>query len=379
MDSRRWRLATSSGAAPRSSPKSSAAARSAARARREASSIPLPTSRTPIPLVFTHDAAHCASTHAAPQGHGAHRHEHGARGISKPALTKIGCKAVCYMADLMSPRLRAPRVRLAPLRAWTKLATSRSAHRGRRQRSPQHFCASPSALDAGRSRPRSSLGVPVGFVNVVEAKESYSRDACRPSSRGRKGSSTVAAAIMERAALPDPRAGGPDDGARIRAGAAHLRRHHRGAAFCAGNRASGSGIPPLPTRQPSTEASFWANFRASRCMRAGSTRPTWSASFPARAHRRRRHAPFASLAKRQHPAASLAVGATMPAPCAPGWALQASCRSRRSPARRAFSPRARVVRFSRRGKGLLPTRRRRFHGALLPCVLRARCYNGVST
>ncbi|MFR6500182.1 MAG: precorrin-6A/cobalt-precorrin-6A reductase [Collinsella sp.] len=89
-------------------------------------------------------------------------------------------------------------------------------------------------------------------------------------------------------------------------------------------------------------------------MRAGSTRPTWSASFR-RAHRRRRHAPFATLASGNIRAASLAVGVRCLRLARGLEALpKASCRSRRSPARRAFSENP-VARFLTTGsKELAP-------------------------
>lgn len=51
-------------------------------------------------------------------------------------------------------------------------------------------------VDAGRLRPRLVVGVPVGFVNVVESKELLLRRGVpHIVARGRKGGSTVAAAI----------------------------------------------------------------------------------------------------------------------------------------------------------------------------------------
>ena len=53
---------------------------------------------------------------------------------------------------------------------------------------------------AGKLRPRMVIGVPVGFVNVVEAKEEIlSLDIPHIVARGRKGGSNVAAAIVNAA------------------------------------------------------------------------------------------------------------------------------------------------------------------------------------
>ena len=52
-------------------------------------------------------------------------------------------------------------------------------------------------MEAGKLRPALIIGVPVGFVNVVESKERIIEAAAAPYivSRGRKGGSNVAAAI----------------------------------------------------------------------------------------------------------------------------------------------------------------------------------------
>jgi precorrin-8X/cobalt-precorrin-8 methylmutase len=51
--------------------------------------------------------------------------------------------------------------------------------------------------DEGRFRPDFIIGVPVGFVNVVEAKELIlETDIPHIVNRGRKGGSNIAAAIM---------------------------------------------------------------------------------------------------------------------------------------------------------------------------------------
>ena len=112
-------------------------------------------------LVFTHDAAHCALDALRAGATVLTDTNMALAGISKPALAKLGCKAVCYMAD---PEVaRAPRARLAPLRAWTKLAASRVRSSWPSATLPQHFCASPSSWTRGRSRLRSSLGCRSGL------------------------------------------------------------------------------------------------------------------------------------------------------------------------------------------------------------------------
>ena len=120
-------------------------------------------------------------------------------GISRPGLAKLGCEAVCYMAD--------PAVAEAAKQAGTTRAVA-AMHRAAREH-PGAFLAvgnAPTALltiaeeiEAGL-RPALVIGVPVGFVNVVESKETLFA-VCEQhgvpaiAAMGRKGGSNVAAAI----------------------------------------------------------------------------------------------------------------------------------------------------------------------------------------
>lgn len=121
-------------------------------------------------------------------------------GVSKPGLKKLGGTAVCFMAD---PEVAAEAKRRGTTRAVI------SAEKAARE-FPRCIYAvgnAPTALfeivrqmDQG-FRPALVIGVPVGFVNVVEAKETL-LSACRTRgipaivAMGRKGGSTVAAAIL---------------------------------------------------------------------------------------------------------------------------------------------------------------------------------------
>ena len=130
-------------------------------------------------------------------------------GISKPALAKLGCKAVCYMAD--------PDVAVAARAAGTTRAVA-SMDKACRIEGPLIVAVgnAPTALlrlaelmDAGRIAPALVVGVPVGFVNVVEAKEELlARRVPAIVARGRKGGSTVAAAIMNALLYQITRTGG---------------------------------------------------------------------------------------------------------------------------------------------------------------------------
>lgn len=121
-------------------------------------------------------------------------------GVSKPGLKKLGGTAACFMAD---PEVAAEAKRRGTTRAVI------SAEKAARE-FPRCIYAvgnAPTALfeivrqmDQG-FRPALVIGVPVGFVNVVEAKETL-LSACRTRgipaivAMGRKGGSTVAAAIL---------------------------------------------------------------------------------------------------------------------------------------------------------------------------------------
>ena len=151
--------------------------------------------------MFTHDAAHCALDALRAGATVLTDTNMALAGISKPALAKIGCQAVCFMAD--------PDV----------AATARAAGTTRAVASMDKACGiegplivavgnAPTALL--RLAPALVVGVPVGFVNVVEAKEELlARRVPAIVARGRKGGSTVAAAIMNALLYQITRPGGP--------------------------------------------------------------------------------------------------------------------------------------------------------------------------
>ena len=121
-------------------------------------------------------------------------------GISKPSLKKLGAEAYCFMAD---PEI----AKRAKAQDTTRAAASMAYGA---QRFPEAVFAvgnAPTALlkleelIRGGLRPSLVVGVPVGFVNVVESKkrifsvcEEYGIPAIV--AFGRKGGSNVAAAIV---------------------------------------------------------------------------------------------------------------------------------------------------------------------------------------
>ena len=117
-------------------------------------------------------------------------------GINKTILGKLGGEVHCFMSD--------PEVaREAKERGVTRAIVS--MERAARLPKPCIFAIgnAPTALiclreliDAGKLNPALIVGVPVGFVNVVESKELILElDTPHIVARGRKGGSNVAAAI----------------------------------------------------------------------------------------------------------------------------------------------------------------------------------------
>lgn len=118
-------------------------------------------------------------------------------GISKPTIAKLGGRAVCLMADEAVARE-------AKARGVTR-ATVSMEHAAKLD-GPLIFAIgnAPTALirlheliEEGAVSPALVIGVPVGFVNVVESKELFlGGDTPYIIARGRKGGSNVAAAIV---------------------------------------------------------------------------------------------------------------------------------------------------------------------------------------
>lgn len=118
-------------------------------------------------------------------------------GVSKPALRALGCEAVCHIGD-------ADVATAAREQGVTR--SHASMDKASRIEGPVVFAIgnAPTALmricelmDDGLLAPELVIGVPVGFVNVIEVKEELlKRNVPAIVARGRKGGSTVAAAIV---------------------------------------------------------------------------------------------------------------------------------------------------------------------------------------
>lgn len=118
-------------------------------------------------------------------------------GINKTALSKLGGEVHCFMSD---EDVAAEAKECGTTRAAV------SMEKAAKLKKPLIFAIgnAPTALikldeliKSGRIAPKLIIGVPVGFVNVVESKELIMNSAvAHIVARGRKGGSNVAAAIV---------------------------------------------------------------------------------------------------------------------------------------------------------------------------------------
>ena len=120
-------------------------------------------------------------------------------GITKPGLARLGGTALCYMAD---PEVAALAKASGTTRAVASMQRAAQEHPGAVLavgNAPTALLTIADQIEAGL-RPALVIGVPVGFVNVVESKERLFAT-CEafgvPAivAMGRKGGSNVAAAI----------------------------------------------------------------------------------------------------------------------------------------------------------------------------------------
>ena len=158
-------------------------------------------------LVFTHDAAHRALDALRAGATVLTDTNMALAGISKPALAKLGCKGVCYMADPdVAARAAGTTRAVASMDKACGIEGPLIVAVGN---APTALLCLAELMDAGKIAPALVVGVPVGFVNVVEAKEELlARRVPAIVARGRKGGSTVATAIMNALLYQITRPGG---------------------------------------------------------------------------------------------------------------------------------------------------------------------------
>ena len=122
-------------------------------------------------------------------------------GINAAARAQLGVEAVCYMAD---PQVADSARERGLTRAVVSMERGASEHPGGIYavgNAPTALFALEELMERGALSPALIVAVPVGFVNVVESKESIlalcrRRDIPIIAAMGRKGGSTVAAAIL---------------------------------------------------------------------------------------------------------------------------------------------------------------------------------------
>lgn len=118
-------------------------------------------------------------------------------GINKAAAAKLGCTVHCFMSDpdvAEEAKARGCTRAKVSMEKAARVAGSAIYVVGN---APTALLELRAMIDEGTISPKIVVGVPVGFVNIIESKEAI-MEAGVPYivAKGRKGGSTVAAAIM---------------------------------------------------------------------------------------------------------------------------------------------------------------------------------------
>jgi adenosylcobyric acid synthase len=118
-------------------------------------------------------------------------------GINKARLSKYGCEVVCYMADEDVARAAKENGTTRAVASVDKAARLDGEVIYVVGNAPTALIRLHELMIEGSFKPSVIIGVPVGFVNVVEAKELIiGSDVPSIVARGRKGGSNLAAAIV---------------------------------------------------------------------------------------------------------------------------------------------------------------------------------------
>ena len=118
-------------------------------------------------------------------------------GINKAAAAKLGCEIHCFMSDPdVAERAKAQGSTRAVV-SMEKAATIGKPLVFAIGNAPTALLKLRELIDEGKVFPELVIGVPVGFVNVIESKEAILETAVPfIVAKGRKGGSNVAAAIV---------------------------------------------------------------------------------------------------------------------------------------------------------------------------------------
>lgn len=118
-------------------------------------------------------------------------------GINKSVLSRLGGEVHCFMADEDVAKEAKERGVTRAIVSMEKAARLEKPCIFAIGNAPTALIAINELMKEGRLKPALIIGVPVGFVNVVESKEIIiASDAPYIVARGRKGGSNIAAAII---------------------------------------------------------------------------------------------------------------------------------------------------------------------------------------
>lgn len=118
-------------------------------------------------------------------------------GINKSVLSRLGGEVHCFMADEDVAKEAKERGVTRAIVSMEKAARLEKPCIFAIGNAPTALIAINDLMKEGRLKPAFIIGVPVGFVNVVESKEIIiASDAPYIVARGRKGGSNIAAAII---------------------------------------------------------------------------------------------------------------------------------------------------------------------------------------
>lgn len=118
-------------------------------------------------------------------------------GINKSVLSRLGGEVHCFMADEDVAKEAKERGVTRAIVSMEKAARLEKPCIFAIGNAPTALIALNELMKEGRLKPALIVGVPVGFVNVVESKEIIiASDAPYIVARGRKGGSNIAAAII---------------------------------------------------------------------------------------------------------------------------------------------------------------------------------------
>jgi len=118
-------------------------------------------------------------------------------GINKAAAEKLGCAIHCFMSDADVAKEAKERGVTRAIVSMEKAAALRKPLIFAIGNAPTALLALRDLIAAGELLPALVIGVPVGFVNVVESKEEIMKAGIPYIvAKGRKGGSNVAAAIV---------------------------------------------------------------------------------------------------------------------------------------------------------------------------------------